>query len=240
MVTIMLLFLLIYGTSMGGESQRVRQRLSSVVNRGGPTPTLISSALRQTHMSGIPLIGAFLSGRAWADKVARSLELADLRLRVGEYVAIRFVLAFMAFGAVIALVGRDSMSMLMGIGAALVGYHLPRFYVKRRIQRRLMKFNNQLVEALSLVANSLRSGFGLLQSMDLAAEQLDHPLATEFRRTINDVNVGASFEEALSAFNERINSKDLDIVITAISSSEPSATRRSPRYRRSYDARKGA
>lgn len=216
MVTIMLVFLLVYWTSTGGENQRVRQRLGNVVNRSGPTPTLISSALRQTNMSGVPILGSFLSGRTWADKVARSLELADLRFRVGEYLAIRLVLALVAFAGVIAFVGRDSMSMLMGVGAALVGYHLPRFYVKRRAQKRLAKFNNQLVEALSLVANSLRSGFGLLQSMDLAAEQLEHPLATEFRRTITDVNVGASFEEALTAFNERISSKDLDIVITAI------------------------
>jgi tight adherence protein B len=80
----------------------------------------------------------------------------------------------------------------------------------------LTKFDEQLVEALSLVANALRSGFGFLQSMDLAAGQLKDPLAIEFKRTINDINVGASFEDALLALNQRVRSKDLDIAITAI------------------------
>ena len=41
------------------------------------------------------------------------------------------------------------------------------------------KLNAQLPDALSLIANSLKAGFGLMQSLDLASRELDHPIATE-------------------------------------------------------------
>jgi tight adherence protein B len=217
MVTVLLLFLLFYWSSMSGRERHVRQRLDYVVNREqAPGQMLGSSALKRTELSGIPIIGDLLSGKEWADNVARDLERADLKLRVGEYLTLRLTVALALFAVTIYIAGRGGIGLLAAMVAAVIGYLLPRWYVSRQVNSRSLKFNEQLVEALGLIANSLRSGFGLLQSMDLAAEQLDPPLATEFKRTINDINVGASFEDALMAFNERMQSNDLDIMITAI------------------------
>ena len=216
MVTVLLLLLLFYGTSVSGRERRVRQRLDHVVNRSGTPVQMLGSALKLTELSGIPIIGDLLSGKEWADNAAQDLERADLKLRVGEYLTLRLTVALLLFAVIIYLAGRGGIGLLAAIVAAVIGYLLPRGYVSRRINSRTLKFNEQLVEALGLIANSLRSGFGLLQSIDLAAEQLQHPLATEFKRTINDINVGASFEDALLALNDRIRSKDLDIVVTAV------------------------
>ena len=216
MVTLLLLFLLFYWSSVSGRERRVRQRLDYVVNREQAPGQMLGSALKRTELSGIPIIGDLLSGKEWADNAARDLERANLKLRVGEYLTLRLTVALLLFAVIIYIAGRGGIGLLGGIAAAVIGYLLPRWYVSRKVSSRTLKFNEQLVEALGLIANSLRSGFGLLQSMDLAAEQLDPPLATEFKRTINDINVGASFEDALMAFNERMQSNDLDIMITAI------------------------
>jgi tight adherence protein B len=216
MVTVLLMFLLFYWSSVGGRQRRVRQRLTYVVNREQAPGQMLGSALKRTELSGIPIIGELLSGKEWADNVARDLERADMKLRVGEYLALRLMVALLLFALILIVAGRGGIGVPAAIAGAVVGYILPRWHTSRRISSRAMKFNDQLVEALDLVSNSLRSGFGLLQSMDLAAEQLDPPLAAEFKRTINDINVGASFEDALVAFNDRMRSNDLDIVITAI------------------------
>src|SRR3970040_482364 len=73
-----------------------------------------------------------------------------------------------------------------------------------------------MVEMLGMVANSLKSGYGLMQSFEFAAKQLDPPLATELKRMIRDANLGMSAEDALDAMGERIGSADLDMVLTAI------------------------
>jgi tight adherence protein B len=216
MITILILFSLFHQLATKKEEGRMRRRLDHVVNRTPLTGSLVASALRRTELSSVSFIAELLSGKEWADSVARDLERADVKLRVGEYLTIRIAMGLAFLAIVLLLMGSSGIALVVGLGLALVGYMLPRFYLSRRVDSRLSKFNDQLVEALGLVSSSLRSGFGLLQSLDLAAEQLDPPLATEFKQTINDVNVGASFEEALLALNDRVRSNDLDIVVTAI------------------------
>jgi tight adherence protein B len=216
MVTVVMVFAVFYMTSTAGGNKRVVNRLEHVVNRSPLEGLTTASALKQTGGGLFPTLGSLLTGKEWANNVNIDLERADLKLRVGEYTALRVALALVLFAVVIFVAGRGGLGLLAGIAAALVGYMLPKMHVRRRIKARLTKFDEQLVEALSLVSNALRSGFGFLQSMDLAAEQLKDPLAIEFKRTINDINVGASFEDALLALNQRVQSKDLDIVVTAI------------------------
>jgi tight adherence protein B len=216
MVTVVMVFAVFYMTSTAGGNKRVVNRLEHVVNRSPLERLTTASALKQTGGGLFPTLGSLLTGKEWATNVNIDMERANLKLRVGEYVALRVALALVLFAVVILVLGRGGLGLLAGIAAALVGYMLPKMYVRRRIKARLAEFDEQLVEALSLLSNALRSGFGFLQSMDLAAEQLKDPLAIEFKRTINDINIGASFEDALLALNQRVQSKDLDIVVTAI------------------------
>jgi tight adherence protein B len=92
----------------------------------------------------------------------------------------------------------------------------PAFYVRMRIGRQVRKFNDQLEGMLTMVSSSLRAGFGLMQALELAAEQLQPPMSTELRRFMRDTRMGASIEEALEAMRERVGSYDLDVIVTAI------------------------
>ena len=103
-----------------------------------------------------------------------------------------------------------------GLVLAVVGYNLPKFYLNRRRNKRVAKLNAQLPEALTIISNALKAGFGLLQALNTASDQLAHPIATELGRTIHEMNIGSSAEEALLALSERSGSYDLDIVVTAI------------------------
>jgi tight adherence protein B len=107
-------------------------------------------------------------------------------------------------------------AVVIGLALGVVGFLAPAFFVRFRSRKRLNKLESQLEEALTLTANSLKAGFGLLQSLELAAQQLKHPIATELRRTLHDINIGSSTEDALLALSERASSYDLDIVVTAI------------------------
>jgi len=98
-----------------------------------------------------------------------------------------------------------------GAGFLLVG-----MWLSRRITSRTHKLEAQMIELLQMLASGLRAGFGLMQGLEAAAEQLPDPLAAEIRRTLRDTAMGASVEQALTALNERVGSSDFDIVITAI------------------------
>ncbi len=155
-------------------------------------------------------------GRAWAERTRSQLEHAGLALKLHEYVALRVLFSLVAFVVVLALGNGHALAFLLGIVAGVVGYMLPAFYVRMRITRQVRKFNDQLADMLTMVSNSLRAGFGLLQAFDLAAEQSQPPMSTELRHLLRDTRMGASIETALESMGERVGSYDLDVVITAI------------------------
>ena len=215
-VTVLIVAALGFGAT-SAASTRARERLQSLFGSSSvlelPTD---GSALREKRSGEILGLGQLLAGREWAAKATLDLDQADLHLRVGEYAALRVAMALLFFVLAFVLVPSRPIAMVIGMALGVVGFLAPAFFVTYRKRKRLSKLETQLEEALTLTANSLKAGFGLLQSLEMAAQQLKHPIATELRRTLHDINIGSSTEAALAAFGERASSNDLDIVITAI------------------------
>lgn len=171
--------------------------------------------LRQRSYSGLPILSAFLGQLRGSEQAALNLERAGLPLRVGEYYLIRYVAA-LGLAVVPFVFSRGVFAIVLAVGMAVLGYTLPAIWVGSKKGARAKKLNGQLVEMLGMAANSLKSGYGLMQSFEFAAKQLDPPLATELKRMLRDANLGMSGEDALQAMGERIGSVDLDMVLTAI------------------------
>ncbi len=187
-----------------GVKSGARHRLETLERYSAPqAENAVPLALRQ-------------QGSAWAEQTRSQLERAGLALKLHEYVALRVLVALVAFLIVIALGNGHALAILIGIAVGVVGYMLPAFYVRARVTRQVRKFNDQLADMLTMVSNSLRAGFGLLQGLDLAAEQSQPPMSTELHHLLRDTRMGASIETALESMGERVGSYDLDVVITAI------------------------
>ena len=155
-------------------------------------------------------------------RVGRDLARADLKLTAGEYYLLKVGSAF-GMGLVGALfsslaIGRWSLMAAIGCGlvGAVLGSFFPDMYIKMRIKRRVRKFNDGLADTIAMLASSLRSGYSLLQSIDLVAKEGSGPIASEFRRIVQEVGLGISTEAALANLLRRVPSEDLDLMITAI------------------------
>jgi len=202
----------LWATGFGGVSAEAASRLTRLKSmdgapQGGPAGGGLSLRKRATvTFGGVNLVSANLV-QQWTVQ----LERAGLALNAREYFILRAT-----FGVVMVLIGLmvSPMPQLSVLGLPL-GYFAVGFWVKRRIGSRTRKLEAQLVEMLQMLASGLRAGFGLIQALDSASEQLPNPLATEIRRTLRDTAMGASVEQALSALNQRVGSSDFDIVITA-------------------------
>ena len=198
--------------------QGLDRRLGTVLGSGSPydLPLAQAHALRPSRTGRLPVISSLIEGRGWTEGTALRLERADLRFTVSEYVALRLFLALIA--GIVPLVVLSGTVLAYGAMAvcAVVAFKLPEMYIGFAIKRRVAKLNEQLIEGLSMISNSLKAGFGLMQALDLASRELTHPIATELRRTLQEINVGSSTEEALNNMARRSGSDDLDIVITAM------------------------
>lgn len=153
-----------------------------------------------------------LAGRAFAENISRDLARADLKLSAGEYLALHVILAVGAF-AILAFVRQDVIAGLVG---AVIGLALPRFYVGRQQASRLTRFDNQLADMLNLVVNGLRAGYSVTQAMEAVSRELPAPISVEFKRVVQEMQIGLTMETALANLNRRIPSKDLDFVTTAM------------------------
>ncbi|RME48091.1 MAG: secretion system protein F [Deltaproteobacteria bacterium] len=104
------------------------------------------------------------------------------------------------------------LTVLMGVA----GFFLPRIVIAILKQKRLKKFEAQLVPALDSIANSFQAGFTLLQAMDLVATEEPAPLSQEFALVLQEHKLGRSVEEALQNMADRVGSEDLQLVVNSL------------------------
>lgn len=153
-----------------------------------------------------------LSNRKFGQSMRGKLERANVKLTVAEYAAAHVVASVGAFALLFIFRG-DIISATIG---GLVGFFVPRFYVNREVNQRLYKFESQLPDTLMLWVNALRSGFSVMQAMEAIAKDSPEPTMTEFRRIVKEVQLGIDMEDALDHLLNRIQSEDLDLVVTAV------------------------
>ena len=196
-----------------GSSMQIRTRLEGALSGEGPVEVSPIDPLRRIQ-SAAGIYQLIISG-AWLERVDRSLRLADSQLKPIDFLAIRVAMAGLGFAVPYLFVG-GIMGLLIAFAAGLFGYQAPQIWLHRRESSRAKKLEDQLPEALTMISNSLKAGFGLLQSLDLAVEQLAHPVATELAQTVHETNIGSSIDKAFIDLSERCDSYDLDLVVTAV------------------------
>ncbi len=150
--------------------------------------------------------------QSFAEKIQRRLSRADLKITVGEFLIINAVATLLGAVLGLFLFGTPLHTVLLTVA----GLVLPHWYVRMKQRSRLKKFNNQLGDTISMLANSLRSGYSMLQSMDLVSREMPPPICDEFQRVTREVGLGLTPEEALANLVRRINSMDLELMVTAI------------------------
>jgi tight adherence protein B len=156
--------------------------------------------------------------RDWGSSLARELARADLALKPTEFLAIRvgalfgLPLLLIVLSPIVALFANP----IAWVGALVLGYWLPKFWLGRRKGKRLKAFNSELSDTIMLLANSLRAGSSFLQAVEMIVRESRPPISTEFARVIREVNLGLPLDEALGNLQRRVRSDDLDLMTTAI------------------------
>jgi len=151
------------------------------------------------------------------ERIARNLARADLKFKSGEFVAFVVILAsaigFLGFLTTGTSLPARLLSALIGAG---FGIAIPIIYLKTQQGNRLVKFSNQLPDMLNLVVNGLRAGYSTMQALEAVSKEMPAPISDEFRRVVQEMQLGIPMDKALDNLLRRIPSEDLDFVVTAI------------------------
>jgi tight adherence protein B len=153
-----------------------------------------------------------LSHLRWWRAVHLLLARADVPLRAVEFLYISLGSAFL-LGIAAAVAGRSS---LVVLGALAVGGAAPFGVLWLRARKRLKAFENQLPDLLMTLAASLKAGHSFKQGLQTVVDEGQPPASKEFKRVLAETRLGRPMEDALNEMAERVNSKNLEFVITAV------------------------
>jgi len=127
--------------------------------------------------------------------------------------AVSFGLGALVF---VALMPQLFAGFLMGSIVTIIGWKTPKPIVQMMYRRRCKAFVWQMVDALALMANGMKSGLSIVQSMGMVASQMPNPIQQEFNLVLNENKLGVSLEEAFVNLSKRIKADDVEMFVTSV------------------------
>jgi tight adherence protein B len=208
---IFLIILLVIGVVISSNSERalVEERLSQYIDDDNKND--VDREAQKYVLTN--WVSKRVEKTNFGDGIAKKLARADMKFKVAEYfvLVLASIFVFALFGWFFG--NRYVASAVIG---ALIGGFVPGMYVSSQQRKRLQKFNDQLPDMLNLMVNGLRAGYSTMQAMEAVSKELPSPINDEFKRVVQEIQIGISMEAALENLLRRIPSDDLDFVVTAI------------------------
>lgn len=155
-----------------------------------------------------------LQNAAYLEKMAHSLprntRLDQMLLKSGlPLTATGFILWCCTLAGVGLFVGILAKRPDLTFALGLCGLLLPYLFLRIKENQFMSKFDEQLPEALDLLARAMRSGHALTSGLEMVAHEMEDPIRAEFAATVDEINLGLSFKEAFGNLCERVPSTDL-------------------------------
>ena len=141
------------------------------------------------------------------------------------FLAIRFILAVVLGGFVIAMVlispsPNPSDNALYIAGATFGGFYLPHLMLSSRITNRSKEIRKAMPDALDLLTICVEAGLGFDAAMNKVSEKWDNQLSLAFARVIKEIQLGKVRREALKDMADRLNIAEMTSFVAAIIQSE--------------------
>jgi len=216
------------------DDDPLQERLAEYIQRGDVT-SLEEIELSQPFAERviIPIINRIgeISARFTPQKAmqdtARMMEQAGnpWPIDAATFLAIRFILAVVLGGFVIAMVllspapNPSDNAMYIG-GAAFGGFYLPHLMLTSRITNRQNEIRKAMPDALDLLTICVEAGLGFDAAMAKVSEKWDNQLSLAFARTIKEVQLGKVRRDALKAMSDRLGIAEMTSFVAAIIQSE--------------------
>lgn len=106
--------------------------------------------------------------------------------------------------------------LFVGVVFGIIGFQVPPLIFKSLYEKRCSAFVGQMVDALTIMGNGIKSGSNPQQSMQRVVEIMNNPISAEFGQVITQTQFGQSFEDALTDLGERIPRPDVQMFVTSI------------------------
>ncbi|MGZ5051769.1 MAG: type II secretion system F family protein [Methylobacter sp.] len=196
------------GTSRA-DSLKLKQRLENILLEHGNVET---SIVKEKYLNRLGPIERKLEQLPGVQALKTLLEQAGK-----QQIAYRFASAMLFWAGAAALaVWLYGHNWVMASAAFVFVAILPVVWLSKQKAKRLDKFEEQLPEALQMMARALRTGYPFSECMKIVATEMSEPISREFGMTYEEINYGRNIEVAFALMIERVPSLSLIAMTTAI------------------------
>ncbi|WP_115790351.1 type II secretion system F family protein [Arthrobacter silvisoli] len=119
-------------------------------------------------------------------------------------------------GVLLFMVDRSAGRVVLAVAIVLLAYFVPDLLIRSNAQKRRDAIRRDLPNSLDQMLISVQAGLGFEAAVARVAANGKGPLADEFIRTLQDIQVGRSRKEAYVAMSERVDVPDVRSFIRAV------------------------
>ena len=196
------------GTSRA-DSLKLKQRLEGIIQAHGDSE---ASIIKEKYLNQLGPIERSLERFPGIPRLKVLLEQAG-----NQQIAYRFALyALFLSGGIAAIVWLYLHNMIFTLAAFIIVAVIPIVWLNKQRAKRLDKFEEQLPEALQMMARALRTGYPFTECMKIVSTEMSEPISQEFGMTYEEINYGRNIEVAFALMIERVPSLSLIAMTTAI------------------------
>jgi tight adherence protein B len=204
-VSVIALLALALLTAADARNRSLRHRMAQYVT----VPTEEDSRMRRAEVTAMLAAGAQrrVEGHRWWQSFERDVELGGFKYSpVG-------LAGWTVIGAIVtSLVVAIAFQSLWGLLAGLFVPLVTRYIVKSRVNKKRKAFREQLPDNLDVLAGALRAGHSLVGAMNVMLEGAAEPFKSEFRRVLQDEQLGVPLDDALMVMSRRMDNLDVEQV----------------------------
>jgi tight adherence protein C len=206
------------------ERQRVQRSLAAIAaTRVGGAPVLEAQDASFADRVMVPLFG--MTGR-----IARRLSAAGIAEKLQSRLdvagnptmwTVERALSLKGFGLLIGgglgyVLGSGVFSLLLAIVSAAAGFFLPDILVYNMGQKRQLDVARALPDSMDLLTISVEAGLGFDAALSQVARNTDGPLAGEFFRVLQEMQIGKSRAEAFRSLADRTTVPELRQFVSSL------------------------
>ena len=200
------------------RARLLRERLASAQKAAERQPNEELALLRDEMLSKIPALDSLLRRSALVSSLQTLLSQADLKIRAVNLL-ILCLLSSAALGIVSLLatgpLPANESALFVGMGMVL-GAILPYSFASHRRTRRFQRFEELFPEAIDTLARAVRAGHAFTTALELIANEISEPVASEFRKLFEEQKFGLPVRDALLNLSERVPLVDVKFFVTAV------------------------
>jgi tight adherence protein B len=200
------------------RARLIRERLANVDKALEPSTGEELALLRDEMLSRIPAFDSLLRRSVRVSNLQTMLEQGGLGIRAGNILILCMISGVVVGGLAMLLTSsmagkQSALFVFMGI---VFGGIIPYSYASYMRGRRFRKFEELFPEAIDTLTRAVRAGHAFTTALELIANELSEPIASEFRKLFEEQKFGLPVRDALLNLTERVPLVDVKFFVTAV------------------------